>query len=307
MMKKIDLNNATGGRLALLTAALIWGSSFIVMKDTLDHIPVFQLLAIRFTLGGLLLGLLFRKRLMQSGRAILGHGAICGVLLLSAYATQTYGLKTTSPGTNAFLTAVYCVMVPFMAWGLTRKRPTVYNWAAALMCITGIGLISLSGDLTIGTGEWLTLLSGLLYALHIMALNRFGAQDDPIALTIVQFAAVAVLAWLCTLTVERGAAFPAPAVWPHLLYLTVLATAVTLVCQSVGQSLTPPSQSAILLSLESVFGALFSVLMGREQLTLPLLCGFTLVFVSVIVSETQLSFLKRPKAPPLDSARDIVP
>lgn len=293
MMKKLNLNNANGGRLALLTAALIWGSSFIVMKDTLDHTPVFQLLAIRFTLGGLLLAIIFRKRLMKAGRTILPHGAICGVLLLAAYATQTYGLKTTTPGTNAFLTAIYCVLVPFMAWGMQRKRPTLFNWAAAAMCITGIGLISLSGDLTIGAGEWLTLLSGVLYALHIMGLSRFGEQDDPIALTIVQFAVVALLSWVCTLTVERGAAIPAPAAWPQLLYLTLFATAVTLVCQSVGQSLTPPSQSAILLSLESVFGALFSVLMGRETLTLPILCGFTLVFVSVIVSETQLTFLRR--------------
>lgn len=293
MMKKIDLNNATGGRLALLTAALIWGSSFIVMKDTLDHIPVFMLLAIRFTLGGLLLAVIFRKRLMQADRSIWGHGAICGVLLLAAYATQTYGLKTTTPGANAFLTAVYCVMVPFMAWGFFRKRPTAWNWAAAAMCITGIGLISLSGDLTIGAGEWLTLLSGLLYALHIMGLSHFGSKDDPIVLTIVQFAVVAVLSWLCTLTAEHRSAFPAPSAWPQLLYLTVFATAVTLVCQSVGQSLTPPSQSAILLSLESVFGAFFSILLGRESLTLPILCGFTLVFVSVIVSETQLSFLRR--------------
>ena len=292
-MKKLSLHNATGGRLALLTAALLWGTSFIVMKDTVDHIPVFQLLAIRFTLAGLLLALVFRKRLLQAGRSLLSHGAVCGVMLLAAYATQTYGLMTTTPGANAFLTAVYCVMVPFMAWGLFHKRPTGYNWVAAAMCITGIGLISLSGDLTIGAGEWLTLLSGLFYALHIMCLSRFGEKDDPVALTIVQFAVVAVLSWIGTLTAEHGSPFPAPAVWPQLLYLTVFATAATLVLQSVGQSLTPPSQSAILLSLESVFGALFSVLLGKETLTLPILCGFTMVFVSVIVSETQLSFLRR--------------
>lgn len=265
------------------------------MKDTVNHIPVFQLLAIRFTLAGLLLAIVFCKRLIKAGRAVVPHGAICGVLLLAAYATQTYGLKTTTPGANAFLTAVYCVMVPFMAWGFFRKRPTACNWAAAAMCICGIGLISLSGDLTVGAGEALTLLSGLFYALHIMALSRFGEHDDPVALTIVQFAVVAVLSWLCTLTVEKGSALPAPEVWPKLMYLTVLATAVTLVCQSVGQSLTPPSQSAILLSLESVFGALFSVILGYEALTLPILCGFSLVFVSVIVSETQLSFLKRSR------------
>lgn len=292
-MKKIRLNNPTGGRLALLTAALIWGSSFIIMKDTLDNIPVYQLLAIRFTLASLLLGVLFRKRLMRAGRQIISHGAVCGVLLLFAYASQTYGLMTTSPGTNAFLTAVYCVLVPFMAWGLMRKRPTPYNWVAAVMCIGGIGLISLSGDLAIGWGEWLTLLSGLLYALHIMALSRYGESDDPIALTIVQFIVTAALAWVFTLLVEPGTTFPPLHVWPSLLYLTVLATCVTLVCQSVGQSLTPPSQSAILLSLESVFAVFFSLLMGREALTFQLGAGFTLVFVSVIVSETQLSFLRR--------------
>lgn len=287
------LKNASGGRLALLTAAVIWGSSFIVMKDALSDVPVFQLLAIRFTLAGILLAMIFRKRLLKSSRAILGHGAMCGVLLLAGYATQTFGLTTVSPGTNAFLTSVYCVMVPFMAWGLHRKRPTAYNWIAAVLCITGIGLISLSGDLSIGAGEWLTLLSGVFYALHIMALSHFGNQDDPVALTIVQFAASAVLAWGFTLLMERGSAFPAPAVWPQLLYLTVLATAATLVLQSVGQSLTPPSQSAILLSLESVFGVLFSVMMGKEALTIQLGCGFALIFVSVIISETQLSFLRR--------------
>ena len=292
-MKKLHLNNPTGGRLGLLTAAVIWGSSFIVMKDTVDHIPVFQLLAIRFTLAGLLLALLFRKRLMTSGKQLLSHGAVCGVLLLSAYATQTFGLMTTTPGTNAFLTAVYCVMVPFMAWGFHRKRPTSYNWVAAVLCIAGIGLISLSGDLSIGLGEGMTLLSGVFYALHIMALSHFGERDDPVALTIVQFAVVALLSWAATLLTERGAAFPAPAVWSQLLYLTVFATAATLVLQSVGQSLTPPSQSAILLSLESVFGVLFSVMLGKESLTLQLGCGFALIFVSVIISETQLAFLRR--------------
>ncbi len=292
-MKKLDLNTPTGGRLALLTAALIWGSSFIVMKDTLDSIPVYQLLAIRFTLASLLLGVIFRKRLMRAGRQIISHGAVCGVLLLFAYASQTYGLMTTSPGTNAFLTAVYCVLVPFMTWALMRKRPTPYNWVAAVMCIGGIGLISLSGDLSIGRGEWLTLLSGLLYALHIMALSRYGESDDPIALTVAQFIVTAALAWVFTLIVEPGTPLPPANIWPSLLYLTVLATCVTLVCQSVGQSLTPPSQSAILLSLESVFAVFFSLLMGREALTLQLGCGFALVFASVIVSETQLSFLRR--------------
>lgn len=295
----MENKHSMGGRIALLTAAVIWGSSFIVMKDAVADVPVFQLLAIRFTLAGLLLACIFHKRLMHGDNSLLRHGAVCGVLLLSAYAAQTFGLMTTTPGTNAFLTAVYCVMTPFMAWFFYRKRPSGCNWIAAALCIAGIGMISLSGDLRVGTGEALTLLSGVFYALHIMALSHYGQEngtghsDDPVALTIVQFAVVAALSWVLTLLTERGAAFPAPAIWPQMLYLTVFATAATLVLQSVGQSLTPPSQSAILLSLESVFGVLFSVLLGRESLTLQLAVGFALIFISVIISETQLSFLRR--------------
>ena len=292
-MKKHSLNNATGGRLALLTAALIWGTSFVILKDTLDSLPVFLLLAIRFTLGGVLLAAVFHRRIMACTRKLMGHGIISGLLLVSAYAAQTYGLKTTSPGTNAFLTSIYCVLVPFLAWLVFRKRPTAYNWVAAILCIAGIGLISLSGDFTIGIGEWLTLLSGLLYALHILSLSHFGKQDEPIALTIVQFAVVAAVSWGCSLLFEPGAGFPEAAVWPPMLYLTVFATGVTMALQTVGQKLTPPSQAAILLSLESVFGVFFSILMGAEQITGPLVCGFVLIFISVILSETQLSFLRK--------------
>lgn len=283
------------GRLALLAAALIWGSSFIIMKDAVNDVPVFRLLAIRFTIACVLLAIVFHQQLRKANSSLLRHGAICGVLLLSAYATQTFGLMTTTPGKNAFLTAVYCVLVPFLSWAAYRKRPTAFNWAAALLCIIGIGFVSLTESLKIAPGDALTLLSGVFFALHIMALSHFGETDDPVSLTIVQFAVVALISWPCSLLTEAGAGFPAPQVWPQLLYLSVLCTAATLLLQTIGQKLTPPSQAAILLSLESVFGVIFSLLTGTESLTPMLGCGFTLIFISVIVSETQLSFLRRRK------------
>lgn len=284
--------NAHAGRLALLAAALIWGSSFIIMKDAVSDVPVFLLLAIRFTIACVLLALVFFRRLRKAGGQLVRHGIVCGILLLSAYATQTFGLITTTPGKNAFLTAVYCVLVPFLSWMAYRRRPTVYNWVAAALCIAGIGLVSLNEGFSIAPGDALTLLGGVFFALHIMALSRFGETDDPVALTIVQFAVVALLSWVASLLSEAGAAFPAPSVWPQLAYLSVLCTAATLLLQTIGQKLTPPSQAAILLSLESVFGVVFSLLMGAETLTIPLGCGFALIFISVITSETQLSFLR---------------
>ena len=285
--------SARWGRIALLTAALIWGSSFIVMKNAVAGVPVFMLLGIRFTVGCLLLCLIFAKKLKTIGRRQLIHGGLVGVLLFLAYTAQTFGLKDTTAGKNAFLTAVYCVLVPFVNWLIFRRSPSRWNWAAAVMCLGGIGLVSLKGDLTMNRGDALTLVGGVFYALHLVAVSRFGEDEDPVMLTMLQFGAAAVCCWALSLATERMTGpFPQGA-WFELMYLAVFATTVALLLQNVGQSVTPAAPAAILLSLESVFGVAFSVALGQESLTLRLIAGFMLIFLAVVVSETQLSFLRR--------------
>ena len=281
------------GRVALLTAALIWGSSFIVMKNAVEGVPVFMLLGIRFTVGCLLLMLILHRRLKTIGKKQLLHGAVVGTLLFAAYTVQTFGLRETTPGKNAFLTAVYCVLVPFVNWVIFRRRPTGWNWLAAVMCLAGIGLVSLEGDLTMNRGDALTLLGGVFYALHLVAVSRFGEEDDPVMLTMLQFGASAVWCWgLSLLTETMPNPFPTNA-WFELAYLAVFATTAALLLQNVGQSVTPAAPAAILLSLESVFGVAFSVMLGAEGLTAQLVCGFALIFLAVVASETQFSFLRK--------------
>jgi len=280
-------------RLALLLAALIWGSSFVVMKDSTQVFPTFVLLGLRFTVGCGALCLIFMKKLKGLKKSTLIHGAVIGLFLFTAYSVQTLGLIHTTPGKNAFLTAVYCVLTPFVYWVTSRKRPDKYNWAAALLCLGGIGLVSLKGDLTMGLGDALTLVGGLFYAFHLVAVSRWSQEDDPVVLTILQFAAAALCAWVFALCFEQ---FPRGAQlnnWLGLLYLALFATAGALLLQNVGQKNTPAAPAAILLSLESVFGVIFSIIFYHEAVTLKLLCGFALIFVSVIISETKLGFLKR--------------
>lgn len=284
---------ASAGRLALLAAALIWGSSFVIMKNTVDDVPVFLLLAIRFSIAFVVLGAVFFRRLRGLDRRFILGGMLCGAMLITAYSLQTFGLVGTTPGKNAFLTAVYCVLVPFLAWIFFRKRPTMWNWLAAVLCVAGIGLVSLNGGLTIAPGDALSLLSGVCYALHIIALSRLGEKGDVFALSIIQFGTTALLAWLLHLLTGPADVHLPLRIWPQLGYLSVLCTCVAITLQALGQKLTPPSQSAILLSLESVFGVLFSLLLGAEALSFQLFSGFALIFLSVIVSETQLSFLKK--------------
>ena len=281
------------GRVALLTAALIWGSSFIVMKNAVEGVPVFMLLGIRFTVGCLLLMLIFHRRLKTIGKKQLLHGAVVGTLLFAAYTVQTFGLRETTPGKNAFLTAVYCVLVPFVNWVIFRRRPTGWNWLAAVMGLAGIGLVSLEGDLTMNRGDALTLVGGVFYALHLVAVSRFGEEDDPVMLTMLQFGASAVWCWgLSFMTESMPNPFPTNA-WLELAYLAVFATTAALLLQNVGQSVTPAAPAAILLSLESVFGVAFSVMLGAEGLTAQLVCGFALIFLAVVASETQFSFLRK--------------
>ena len=282
-------------KLALLTASLIWGSSFFVMKNSVDVFPVFALLAIRFTIGCGLLCLVFFKRLKSVTAGTLKGGALLGALLFGAYTLQTLGLMDTTPGKNAFLTAIYCIAVPFLFWMVTKKRPDVYNCLAGVLCLGGIGLVSLTGDLSIGTGDALTMAGGIVYAVHMVAVARVSQDKDPVLLTLVQFGAAALCCWAVSWMTETFPASVPAASWYGLLYLAVFATTGALLMQNIGQKYTHPAAASILLSLESVFGVAFSMLFYGETLTPRLAAGFLLIFFSVIVSETKLGFIKKPR------------
>lgn len=272
------------GRLICAAAALIWGLSFVVMKDALDAFPVFTLLALRFAGGFAIVGGVFFRRLRHLPAKTLRHGVIIGVFLAAGYIAQTFGLRETTPGKNAFLTAVYCVLVPFVDWVWCRRRPSGQKLAAGVVCLAGVGLISLQESLTMGRGEALTLLSGVIYAFQVACIAHFAREDDPVVLTVIQFLVTAVICGVMALATETWPGSVTPAAWWQMAYLVVLATAGALLMQNVGQSLTTSASAAILLSLESVFGALTSLILGRESLYARTLAGFLLVFSAVLLS-----------------------
>ncbi|MCI8388690.1 MAG: DMT family transporter [Clostridiales bacterium] len=296
-MKQKNLNLIA--KLALLAATLIWGSSFILVKDVVDTLPTCALLAIRFLSASVILSLVFTSRFKGFNKKYLLYGGITGVLLYTAYMLQTFGITDTTPGKNAFLTAVYCVMVPFMAWLFNKKRPDKYNIIAALVCIVGIGMVSLTADFSIRIGDILTLCGGVFFALHIIAVSKFSDNCDPVLLTIFQFASSGICALICTLIFERGKITTveiSTELVMSVAYLAVCCTAIALLFQNFGQKYTDPSTASLLLSLESVFGVAFSVAFGREEMSVKLVIGFALIFVAVVISETKLSFLFKKQA-----------
>ncbi len=282
----------------LFAAAFIWGSSFFIMKNALDAIPVQYLLAIRFTMGAVLLALICWKRWGKVTVDYLWRGAIIGGCLYLAYSIQTYGLALTTPSKNAFLTAVYCVIVPFLYWLFVGVKPDRYNLLAAVLCVSGVGLVSLSGDLSVNLGDALTLLCAIFYAAHIVAVAKVSPKKDIYLLTVFQFAFAALYAWIGGALTET---FPVqalanPEILLPLCYLGVMATTVALLFQNVGQVNSDPASAAVILSLESVFGVLCSVIFADDSVSLRMAVGFVLIFVAVVCSETKFSFLHRSTA-----------
>lgn len=281
----------TGAKVALFGAAIIWGSSFLVVKNSMDVMQPNVLIAIRFTIACLLLSVIFIKRLKKINKDYFIKGGIIGFFLFLGYTLQTIGITDTTPGKNAFLTSIYCVIVPFLFWAVDRKKPDAFNVIAAFTSTIGIGFVSLSGSFTIGMGDALTLLSGAAYAAHLVSIAKYGRDKDPILITIIQFGFAAIMSWVTVIVFNEKQTVWNVEIILNVLYLAVFASAVAMLLQNVGQKYTKPAPAAILLSLESVFGVFFSVIFYHENITIRLFIGFVLIFLAVIISETKLSFL----------------
>ena len=285
----------------LLLAATIWGLSFVIVKDSLDYIGAFYMIAYRYTIAAVVMSLIFIKKWKLFSRDYLKHGAFTGLFLFLAYATQTVGCDYTTAGKNAFLTTVYVILVPLFSWPLYKKRPGWFVFVAAVMSLTGIGLLALGGnDLGgINRGDLLTLVCGLFYALHILWTEKCNKEGcSVILITLLQFFFASIFGWL-TAPFADGP-FPVAAlgevkVVGSMLYLGLLSSMVCFSLQNIGLKYVPSSLASLFLSFESVFGILFSTLFLHEAFTLRMFFGCLLIFMAVILAENGLRLFYRSK------------
>ena len=270
----------------LVLTAMIWGTGFVVMKNTLDTVPPGAIIAIRYTIASMLTAVMFRKHLMGLTREDVRRGAVVGGLLAGAYIVQTIGLSMTTAGKNAFLTTVYVLLVPFGCYLVFRQKLSRKNFIAAAMMLAGIGCLSLDGESGgLNLGDLMTLCCGVLFAAHIMAVERCQEKTNTYALIVLQFAFAAAFAFVYAMIFERGMERDVNmGTVGGLLFLCVFSTTIAMSLQNIGQSMAPASHAAILLSLESVFGALASWLLLGETLTTTMLLGFAIIFMALVVN-----------------------
>ena len=280
--------------IGLIFVTIIWGVAFVVVKNALDVIPAIYLVALRFTVATLGLCIIFAPRLKKLNKATLLHGLGIGLFLFLAYTFQTIGCKYTTAGKNAFLTTIYVIMVPFINWILTKKRPDIFSVVAAIMSVVGIGLLSLRGDFSMNIGDVLTLGCGLGFALQIVFIARWSQEDDPILLTIVQIGFTAIFSWILAPFIDGELPVEAiknPEVIKGILFLALFSTMLCFLLQNVCQKYLRPSTAALLMSFESVFGVLSGVIFLHEVMDLKGIIGCVLMFVAVVTSETKFSFI----------------
>ncbi len=277
-----------GARAALLLVGAIWGSSLVVVKSAAEYISPNFLIALRFTAAFAVLALIFWRRLRGVSRSLLGRCAVIGACLFLAYWIQTIGVTFAMPGKSAFLSSIYCVLVPFIYWLISGQKPKLRNLLAAVLCVGGIVLTSVTGGFTMELGDMLALLSGIFFAAHFAVVGKLGQGEDPIVVTILQFGFCALFAWIATFALEGVHMTWDRRALGGVLYLALFCTMLALLLQNVGQKYASPASASILMSTESVFGILFSVLFAGEVVTPRLAVGFALIFAAVLVSEVQL-------------------
>jgi len=272
--------------ISLVFVALFWGIGFVAMKDALDSFPTFWLLTLRFGSAGLLMCCFFSRRIAALTRSDLKAGAIIGVFLFLGFSTQTLGLNYTTPGKQAFLTATYVVIVPFLSWGLRRIFPGLLSFFASVLCLAGMGLLTLQeGAFAIGKGDLLTLVCAFFFACHLIAIENFASKKDPMILATLQIVMVALLSLPAALLFETWPGFrDGGGLW-SIAYTVVFCTIVAFAVQNKAQRFTPSTHTAILLSLESVFGALAGIYFLGEIFTSRMAAGCLLIFVAVLLTE----------------------
>lgn len=278
--------------LSLFLVAIIWGSGFVVTKNALDHLTPYYLLFFRFIISAIVLSIIFFKKIKKASMKDIKAGVIVGLFLFGGFAPQTVGLQYTDAGKQAFITATNVVMVPFIYWGISKKRPDKFDVIAAFLCLMGIGVLSLNSDLTIGYGDFLTLLCAIMFAFHISSTGYFAKESDPYVISIVQLGTAGILSLIFALLFE-GTKFSiqSEAIIP-ILYLSIFSTMFAFLIQTIAQKYTNSTHAAIILSLEAVFGSTFAIIFLKEDFTIRFLIGCMAILISVITSETKWEFLK---------------
>jgi drug/metabolite transporter (DMT)-like permease len=286
--------------LALAFCTLLWGSTFVVVKNSLDHASVFVFLALRFTLAGICMAA-FRMQVFRAlRREEVFAGVRLGFFMFCGYAFQTAGLRYTTASNSGFITGSSVVLVPLILALFWGKRATLWVYFGTLAAAAGLYFLTVpvTGVAHLNRGDVLTFFAAISYAVHIILVGQYAKEHSAAALSVLQVLACAMMAWLTAFGAHaiRWQAMriePSRELWIGVAICAVFATAVAFSLQLWAQQFTTPSHAAILFTLEPVFAVITSYLALGERLGLRSLAGAALVLAGILAAE----LLGPPAAP----------
>lgn len=273
--------------LALVLVTMVWGATFVTVKEAIKYIEPFYFLAIRFGIATLLMLVLTNKRIFKLSLPLLVKGFLIGAALFAGYAFQTIGLKYTSVSNAGFITGLAVVFVPIATVAVTRKLPGLFAAASILSATVGLALLTLNDTLTPNYGDILVFFCAVSYTIHILLLGKFSPDNDSFVLATVQIAAVTVFSFAAALIKETApiAASFNPQVWQAILITAIPATALAFLLQTWTQKHTSPTHTAIIFTTEPVFAALFAFLLAGETFTMRQGLGAVFIIAGMLTSE----------------------
>jgi len=284
--------------LSLLFIALIWGSTFIIVKQSVENIPVFSFLFMRFALAGILLILINAPKLKAIDKGVFADGAMLGMALFLAYAFQTFALTAASASITAFITGLFVVFVPVLSSVFLRKLPRQEAIVGVVFATIGLALITLQGKFLLTFGEFLALVCAFFVAIHIILTDKLSRRNDFGLLTMVQVNMVALFSLIFSLVFD-------PRVIPiqfnnqlifSLIINSVFATVVAFVIQTGMQKHTTPTKAAIIFIMEPVSSAFFSYWIGGELLTAKQYVGTSFILLAMLFTEAGTYFKMKREA-----------
>ena len=273
---------AIGG---LILVTVIWGGGFVASDMALGSMKPFQIMMVRFLLASVLMGMISMGQHKKEGKlenraGAIKAGILMGIALFAGFALQIIGLQYTTPSKNAFLTALNVVIVPFIAFIILKKKVGMKGIIGAIMSVIGVALLSLNGNLTLSLGDGLTLLCAVGFAFQIFFTGEFVKKYPASVLNMVQMITAFVLSAVSLVIFGENDLQVTTQGWLSVLYLGVISTTVCYLLQTYVDE----TKAAIVLSMESVFGTIFSIIILHEVITLRMVIGCAIILAAVIIS-----------------------
>lgn len=287
------------GYLFLLLASFFWGTTFVAQMVGMDEIGPFTYGMGRYVIGFFVVLLIWlalsgqRRKAQADGRWQSGwkYGIGAGCIMFIGSALQQVAMLYTTAGKTAFITCLYIILVPLFA-RLIGKRIRPENWLGAIVAVTGLYCLSIKGDFDLNFGDILAFIGAFFWSFHILFIDRYASRADGVEISASQLGICAILNTIACFLVESftwqqlvGAAVP-------ILYAAVLSSGVAFTLQIMGQKTAEPAPAAVIMSLESVFGALGGWLVLGEIMNSTEILGCCLMLAGMLITQAGLIFKK---------------